>query len=192
MDRRSASRTEPVADPREALPAGTVRTTAAQEAAALSPHDSDGRLRGAASLPSEFQVGEEVIGQHQPLWARGSAVDEHDHDLLQIEIVEFSKLDPWLPKASSLIPLVALMALLHRRGFVARALQRPNGGPFDSIGFLRLWTRTTVDSRSGTIRTSTDTWRSPATSTGIPARSTIQPCSRWSATFSLRRRSMER
>ena len=76
-------------------------------------------------FPSEFQVGEDVIGQHRPLWARGSAVDEHDHDLLQIEIVEFSKLDPWLPKPSSLIPLVALMALLHRRGFVAKALQRP-------------------------------------------------------------------
>jgi hypothetical protein len=80
-------------------------------------------------FPSEFQVGEEVIGQHRPLWARGSAVDEHDHDLLQIEIVEFSKLDPWLPKPSSLTPLVALMALLHRRGFVATALRRPDRWP---------------------------------------------------------------
>jgi len=52
-------------------------------------------------FPSEFQVGEDVIGQHRPLWARGSAVDEHDHDLLQIEIVGFSKLDPWLPKPES-------------------------------------------------------------------------------------------
>ena len=43
-------------------------------------------------FPSEFEVGEDVIGQHRPLWARGS-VDEHDHDLLQIEIVGFSKLD---------------------------------------------------------------------------------------------------
>ena len=41
-------------------------------------------------FPSEFQVGEDVIGQHRPLWARGAAVDEHDHDLLQIEIVGFS------------------------------------------------------------------------------------------------------
>ena len=80
-------------------------------------------------FPSEFQVGEDVIGQHRPLWARGSAVDEHDHDLLQVEIVEFSKLDRWLPKPASLRPLVALMALLHRRGFVATALRRPARWP---------------------------------------------------------------
>ena len=53
-------------------------------------------------FPTEFQVGEDVIGQHRPLWARGAGVDEHDHDLLQIEIVGFSKLDRWLPKPSSL------------------------------------------------------------------------------------------
>jgi hypothetical protein len=80
-------------------------------------------------FPSEFQVGEDVIGQHRPLWARGSAVDEHDHDLLQIEIVGFSKLDPWLPKPESLSPLVALMAVLDRRGFVATALKRPDRWP---------------------------------------------------------------
>src|SRR4029450_13727142 len=80
-------------------------------------------------FPSEFQVGEDVIGQHRPLWARGSAVDEHDHDLLQIEIVGFSKLDPWLPKPESLFPLVALMALLDRRGFVATALKPPDRWP---------------------------------------------------------------
>lgn len=80
-------------------------------------------------FPSEFQVGEDVIGQHRPLWARGSAVDEHDHDLLQIEIVEFSRLDPWLPKPSSLTPLVALMAVLHRRDLVATALRRPGRWP---------------------------------------------------------------
>ena len=80
-------------------------------------------------FPSEFQVGEDVIGQHRPLWARGAAVDEHDHDLLQIEIVEFSRLDRWLPKPSSLTPLVALLALLHRRDFVATALSRPEPWP---------------------------------------------------------------
>jgi hypothetical protein len=80
-------------------------------------------------FPTEFQVGEDVIGQHRPLWARGAAVDEHDHDLLQIEIVGFSKLDRWLPKPSSLPPLVALMALLHRRGFVVTALRRPKRWP---------------------------------------------------------------
>jgi hypothetical protein len=80
-------------------------------------------------FPSEFQVGEDVIGQHRPLWARGSAVDEHDHDLLQIEVVGFSKLDPWVPNPESLSPLVALMALLDRRGFVATALKRPDRWP---------------------------------------------------------------
>jgi hypothetical protein len=80
-------------------------------------------------FPSEFQVGENVIGQHKPLWARGSAVDEHDDDLLQIEIVGFSRLDPWLPEPESLFPLVALLALLHRRGFVATALKRPDRWP---------------------------------------------------------------
>lgn len=80
-------------------------------------------------FPTEFQVGEDMIGQHRPLWARGAAVDEHDHDLLQVEIVGFSKLDPWLPKAESLSPLVALMALLQRRGFVAAAQRRPDRWP---------------------------------------------------------------
>ena len=56
-------------------------------------------------------------------------MDEHDHDLLQIEIVGFSRLDPWLPKPESLSPLVALMALLDRRGFVATALKRPDRWP---------------------------------------------------------------
>jgi hypothetical protein len=80
-------------------------------------------------FPTEFQVGEGVIGQHRPLWARGAAVDEHDHDLLQVEIVGFSDLDPWLPGPSSLDPLVSLMALLHRRNLVATALRRPAQWP---------------------------------------------------------------
>ncbi|HEX6332016.1 MAG TPA: hypothetical protein VF129_12135 [Actinomycetota bacterium] len=80
-------------------------------------------------FPTEFQVGEGIIGQHRPLWARGEAVDIHDHDLLQIEIVEFSRLNRWLPKPSSLNPLVALLALLHRRHFVSTALRRPERWP---------------------------------------------------------------
>lgn len=80
-------------------------------------------------FPTEFQVGEGVIGQHRPLWARGAAVDEHDDDLLQVEIVEFSRLDRWLPKPSSLGPLVALLAFLHRRDLVATALRRPERWP---------------------------------------------------------------
>ena len=56
-------------------------------------------------------------------------MDEHDDDLFQIEIVGFSRLDPWLPEPESLFPLVALLALLHRRGFVATALKRPDRWP---------------------------------------------------------------
>jgi hypothetical protein len=82
-------------------------------------------------FPTEFQVGESVIGQHRPLWARGAAVDVHDHDLLQVEIVGFSRLDRWLPGPRSLDPLVALMGLLHRRGFVATGLRRPDHWPIE-------------------------------------------------------------
>jgi len=82
-------------------------------------------------FPSEFQVGEGIVGQHRPLWARGSAVDEHDHDLLQVEIVGASKLVPWLPDPASLAPLVALMAFLHRRELVATALRRPRRWPIE-------------------------------------------------------------
>jgi hypothetical protein len=79
--------------------------------------------------PSEFQVGEGIVGQHKPLWAKGESVDTEDENLLQVEIVGRSQLALWLPKPSSLNPLVALMALLHRRGFVATALRRPDSWP---------------------------------------------------------------
>jgi hypothetical protein len=75
--------------------------------------------------PSEFQVGEGIIGQHRPIWARGAAVDTRDHDLVQIEIVGRSKLDVWLPGPLSLRPLVALMAFLHKRDIVRTAVARP-------------------------------------------------------------------
>ena len=58
----------------------------------LHTTETDGYMK-VLRFPTEFQVGEDVIGQHRPLWARGAAVDEHDHDLFQIEIVGFSKLD---------------------------------------------------------------------------------------------------
>ena len=129
LDRREAPGAERRPDPGQTLPSGAVRAAPTEKAPALPAHDRDGRLRGGSPLPDEFQVGEDVIGQHRPLWARGAAVDEHDHDLLQIEIVGFSKLDRWLPKPSSLSPLVALLALLHRRGFVVTALRRPTRWP---------------------------------------------------------------
>jgi hypothetical protein len=77
-------------------------------------------------FPSEFQVGEGIIGQHKPLWARGEAVDELDEQVLQVEIVGRSQLGVWLPRPTSLNPLVALLALLHRRHFVATAQVRPS------------------------------------------------------------------
>jgi len=45
------------------------------------------------------------------------------------KLVGFSRLDPWLPEPESLFPLVALLALLHRRDFVATALKRPDRWP---------------------------------------------------------------
>jgi hypothetical protein len=121
-------------------------------------------------FPSEFQVGEGIIGQHKPLWARGEAVDELDEQVLQVEIVGRSQLGVWLPRPTSLNPLVALLALLHRRHFVATARVRPseNRWPLEldrlppgrvllpppriwtghsSTGTLRSWRRTLIGSR---------------------------------------------
>jgi hypothetical protein len=78
--------------------------------------------------PSQWQVGEGFIGQHRPLWAKGEALrgdTTNDPYAMQIEIVGRSQLELWLPKPTSLGPLVALMAFLHQREFVRTALARP-------------------------------------------------------------------
>ncbi|MGH2528850.1 MAG: hypothetical protein ACRDH0_05890, partial [Actinomycetota bacterium] len=40
----------------------------------LHTTETDGYVEN-LRYPSEFQVGEGIIGQHKPLWARGEAVD---------------------------------------------------------------------------------------------------------------------
>jgi len=93
----------------------------------LHTTETDGYIAN-LQYPSQWQVGEGIIGQHKPLWARGEALrgdTTNDPYCIQIEIVGRSQLDPWLPKPESLGPLVALMAFLHKRQIVKTALARP-------------------------------------------------------------------
>jgi len=107
--------------------------------------------------PSQWQVGEGIIGQHKPLWAKGDALKgdtSNDPYAMQIEIVGRSQLDVWLPKPGSLGPLVALMAFLHQRDLVKTAVGRPSNywltrldrGPQASTSYYRraagLWPTT--------------------------------------------------
>jgi hypothetical protein len=82
--------------------------------------------------PSQFQVGEGVIVQHRPLWAKGEALrgdTTNDPYAMQIEIVGRSRLDVWLPGKSSLEPLVALVAFLHQENLIRTGLARPTDWP---------------------------------------------------------------
>jgi len=94
--------------------------------------------------PTEFQVGEGFIGQHKPLWSRGEGLKDGNGYALQVEIVASSYEGVWLPRASSLEPLVALVAFLHRRNFIKTGLMRPTSWP------------TQVDRRPGTDYPATD------------------------------------
>lgn len=76
-------------------------------------------------FPSNFQVGEGKIGQHIQLGFSGDAVYTYDRDCIGVEIVGRSNLQRWLPPESSLGPLVALMAWLHKSTRVHTALGRP-------------------------------------------------------------------
>src|SRR5215204_927509 len=143
-------------------------------------------------FPSEFQVGEDVIGQHRPLWARGSAVDEHDHDLLQIEIVGFSKLDHGYRNRRALSARRTDGAPASPRlrcdsaetsGSVAGPARSPSGGRGHVLPTPRGL------GRAVRVRPCRDPRRRTL---GTRVRSTIRRCFRWSATFWLRRRSMAR
>jgi hypothetical protein len=93
----------------------------------LHTTETDGYIENLA-YPSQWQVGEGIIGQHRPLWAKGEALrgdTTNDPYCIQIEIVGRSQLDLWLPKPESLGPLVALMAFFHERQIVKTALERP-------------------------------------------------------------------
>jgi hypothetical protein len=106
--------------------------------------------------PSQWQVGEGIIGQHRPLWAKGEALKgdtTNDPYAMQIEIVGRSQLELWLPKPASLGPLVALMAFFQERGLVKSAVTRPTNwadkldrGPQATSSYYRrqagLWPQT--------------------------------------------------
>ena len=179
--------------PGQALPSETLRSTAAEQPVAVPAHDRDARLRGESPLPKRVPgrrgrhrstpaaVGERLGGGR----TRPRSPPDRDRRVLEARSMATRN-----RRASS--PLVALMALLHRRGFVATALSVPIGGRSGSINLRRPSTRTTDATRSGTTRSCTVMSRSPATSIGIRVRSTIRRCFRWSATFWLRGRSMAR
>lgn len=80
-------------------------------------------------FPSQWQVGEGKIGQHIQLGLAGDAVNNWDAVAQQIEIVGRSKVGVWLPENSSLGPLVALTAWLHRSELIKTGLQRPTNWP---------------------------------------------------------------
>lgn len=81
-------------------------------------------------FPPQFACGDFKIVQLFPLWAAGEAVDTKDAFLMQIELADRVADHPpnkvRLPVASTLNPLVALAAFLHRRELVSTFLRRPN------------------------------------------------------------------
>jgi hypothetical protein len=81
-------------------------------------------------FPPNFAVGDGKIVQLFPLGYASEAVDTKDGYLLQVEIAYTVGGKPanliYLPPPSSLDPLVALVAFLHKRGLITTGLRRPN------------------------------------------------------------------
>ena len=97
----------------------------------LHTTETDGYVED-LQYPSQWQVGEGIIGQHKPLGAKGEALigdTSNDPYAMQIEIVGRSQLELWLPKPASLGPLVALMSWLGQRNLVKTVTQRPTDWP---------------------------------------------------------------
>jgi hypothetical protein len=84
--------------------------------------------------PPNFACGDGHIVQLFPLGFASEGVDTKDGFLLQVELaftVDAQQGGPgashvYLPPPSTLDPLIALMAFLHKGGFITTALQRPN------------------------------------------------------------------
>jgi hypothetical protein len=80
-------------------------------------------------VPSQWQVGEGQIGQHIRDGLAGDALFEWDRFSMGIEIVyrvaDQAATKVYLPGQSSLGPLVALVAWLHRTGRIRTGLKRP-------------------------------------------------------------------
>jgi hypothetical protein len=80
-------------------------------------------------FPSQWQCGDGKIGQHIKLGLAGDAVNTWDAWAQQIEMVGRSQLVRWLPKASTLGPVIALVAWLHDTGRIRTGIARPHGWP---------------------------------------------------------------
>lgn len=77
--------------------------------------------------PPQFAVGDGKIVQLFPTWAQGESVDTEDALAMQVEIAADCRIEKWLPAPSSLEPLVALVAFLHREKLITTGLKRPDG-----------------------------------------------------------------
>jgi len=91
-------------------------------------HTTETDSIGSWEFPPHFTVGEGIVVQNRPLWAKAESLrgdTTNDPYALQVEIVGHSKLAKWLPPKPSLDPLVALVATLEREHLIRSGLKRP-------------------------------------------------------------------
>jgi hypothetical protein len=90
----------------------------------LHTTETDGYVE-TLKFPSQWQCGEEKIGQHIKLGLAGDSVNTWDGHAQQIEMVGRSRLERWLPREETLGPVVALTAWLHKTDRIKTGLKRP-------------------------------------------------------------------
>jgi hypothetical protein len=89
--------------------------------------DGLGDMPANHDFPPNAWVGDHRIVQTYSVFQGGHSTDEQDSHAFQIEVVGRSQVPVWLPQASSLFPLVALVAFLHERDLITTGLDRPEG-----------------------------------------------------------------
>lgn len=94
----------------------------------LHTTETDGYVEN-LKFPSQFQCGEGVIGQHIKLGQSGDALRTWDRHCRDIEMVGRSQVGIWLPRESTLGPVVALTAWLHQTDRIKTGLKRPADWP---------------------------------------------------------------
>lgn len=90
----------------------------------LHTTETDGYVES-LRVPSQWQCGEGIIGQHIREGLAGDALHTWDAYSMGIEMVGRSQLVRWLPKETTLGPTVALVAWLHRTDRIRTGLKRP-------------------------------------------------------------------
>lgn len=105
-------------------PAARGRLTVETPNLCLHTTETDGYVE-TLRVPSQWQCGQGIIGQHIELGYAGDAVYTYDGLLQQIEMVGRSKLERWMPDEPTLGPVVALTAWLHKTGRIKTGLERP-------------------------------------------------------------------